>query len=226
MVSGQPDYKKYAAMDFVSQSIGMYMIRDWSVKMAFYKTWYFDQDVAAGGLSYMHSYTVPSDHMLFLNDVMANIQAGGEICYDKVFFAHSDNTVPWTVYSYFNDYQWYRHYAYSRSLPIPGGHTFQWWFDNESSYTVKTNGFIAGYEESPHDPGKTEVLELYVKDMYQKGIFNTCSLQLTSKPKIIMLYNALTGKTYIEKVKIVNGELVIPKGRKHKVKWFRGYKHV
>lgn len=223
MVTGQPDFKRFAAIDFVSQSVGMYIIRDWSAKEGFYKTFYVSISAGAGDFGVYDIYTVPSDHMFFLTDAIYVLRRVGGSIGDSVVYAtiQVEGIGPLAI-PHFSDEQVTIPMHFSRSIPVPGGKKLQTTYYNDSSVGVVFCLSLLGWEESDRIP---EEYEATADEVIKRGMFNALSVHVDERGKVkLEAYNHLSDRTIALEGRLDRkGRVILPRGRRIRLKWFRGY---
>jgi len=192
MVTGQPDWKRYAAVDVFEQTIGMYLIRDWSSKMGFYKSWFIMRTVPAGWVATETIYTVPAGKTLFLNDFVASVFYDGAFGETSIWMAVVLGLAE--LVANLTGTNRCAHYALSRSQPGTEGTNLIIGYQNTSAVELKIVFAIFAYEAS--SPRKKRLYRVNERQMYERGMFNDCRIEeLPGRKAKISLYNALADLT-------------------------------
>jgi len=218
MVTGQPDWKRYAAIDIFEQTVGMYLIRDWSAKVGFYKTWFVSRSIAPGEGGWATIYTVPVGKILFLNDLIYAVFRDGAIGETSIrVYAGIDGLI------FPNELTGQRrctHYPLSRSQPATEGQELRVLWHNTSAVTVYAYWSILAYETS--SPRKKRLYRVNERQMYERGMFNDCVMEMLPDRKVkLRLYNALARMTVEARGELdERGRLSVKPGKTRDVKWW------
>jgi len=188
MVTGQPDWKRYAAIDVYEQTIGMYLIRDWSAKLAFYKTWLFGRDAPAGEFSSSTLYTVPTGKTLFLTDSIYSIYFAGSFGETSIWLATQIGDAVFS--SELTGNMRCIHYPFSRSQPGTEGQKLIALWSNTSAQTLRLVWNIFAYEASP--PKRIREYEVDERSMYEQGMFNVANIEVDERGRMkLRMWNEL-----------------------------------
>jgi len=228
MVTGQPDFFRSTAIQ--AQTMGIYLIRDWSAKKAFFKDWHVLGGVDSGGVDVTTIYTVPAEHILYINDVVCWALPSGANISPQIGFLpdggfgfrlHNVATGAFVVRMMLTSQRASQAVNYTRAIRLDEGATLRSYANNWTVGRVGYHADIYGYEESPSTERKT--YRLSEDEIFKRGLWNSCII--INKPDLteVTLYNALTGRTLKFRGKKVGPEIRLSKTRRHKVEWWKGY---
>jgi len=218
MVTGQPDWKRYAAVDVFEQTVGMYLIRDWSAKLGFYKTWGILEIASPGEAGEAIIYTVPAGKMLFLNDLLYNIYYGG--AFGETSIHMMVGIGPIRLPAELTGQHRYAHYPLSRSQPGAEGQNLMIFWHNTSAVELRLMWHILAYEAS--SPRKKRLYRVNERQMYERGMFNDCDMEMLPDRKVkLRLYNALARMTVEARGELdERGRLSVKPGKMRDVLWW------
>jgi len=218
MVTGQPDWKRYAAVDVFEQTVGMYLIRDWSAKLGFYKTWVVSMDLPPGTMYDAVIYTVPLGKVLFLTDTLFSVYYAGAFGETSIFFRVKLGEI--MIISDLTGQRRCAHYPLSRAQPGTEGQTLEIRGVNTSAVTLRLVWLIFAYETS--SPRKKRLYRVNERQMYERGMFNDCDMEVLPGRKVkLRLYNALARMTVEARGELdERGKLGVKAGKTRDVKWW------
>jgi len=218
MPIGQPDWKRYAAVDVFEQTIGMYLIRDWSAKLGFYKTWIIKRTLAPGETVIEAIYTVPADKTLFVNDFAASVYYAGAFGETSIWISIIMDVIE--LVANLTGTTRNMHFPLSRSQPIVAGGDLAIACRNTSAVELVCIFSILAYEAS--SPRKKRLYRVNERQMYERGMFNDCDMEIGRDRKVkLRLYNALADLTVEARGELdERGRLNVKPGKTRDVKWW------
>jgi len=228
MVTGQPDFFRSTVIQ--AQTAGIYLIRDWSAKQAFFKDWWVSGTVDSDAFESTDIYTVPTEHILYVNDVQATafktrdtVTPALDYLTAGTVFARLWNTGigKYICTQFLNTYVPGDTVSFSRPPRLDAGATLRSIINNYTTFRIGFLHVIYSYEESPSTERKT--YDLNEDEIFKRGLWNSCGIELKPKEAVVTLYNTLTGKLFTFKGRKVGTKIRLSKTKRHKVEWWKGY---